>query len=68
MSQRSFLATLVIELMLPWGAFTQQHQFTIDTKPGAPIQPTMYGIFFEDINFGADYFDIKDFNEDGIGS
>ena len=22
-------------------------------KPGAEIQPTMYGIFFEDINFGA---------------
>ena len=30
---------------------------TIDinlAKPGAPIQPTMYGIFFEDINFAAD--------------
>ena len=24
------------------------------SKPGAPIQPTMYGIFFEDINFAAD--------------
>ena len=23
-------------------------------RPGAPISPTMYGIFFEDINFGAD--------------
>ena len=23
-------------------------------KPGAEIQPTMYGIFFEDINYGAD--------------
>ncbi len=23
-------------------------------KPGAPIQSTMYGLFFEDINFGAD--------------
>lgn len=23
-------------------------------RPGAPIQPTMYGIFFEDINFAAD--------------
>ena len=32
-----------------------QHQFTINAKKmGAPIQPTMYGIFFEDINFGAD--------------
>lgn len=35
------------------GAFAQQ--FTIQAnKLGAPIQPTMYGIFFEDINFGAD--------------
>ena len=32
-----------------------QHQFTVNAKKlGAPIQPTMYGIFFEDINFGAD--------------
>src|SRR5690554_6099341 len=23
-------------------------------KPGAVIHPTMYGLFFEDINFGAD--------------
>ncbi len=23
-------------------------------KPGAPVQPTMYGIFFEDINYAAD--------------
>ena len=28
---------------------------TVDLKHvGAPIQPTMYGIFFEDINFAAD--------------
>ena len=32
-----------------------QHEFTIQAKkPVAEIQPTMYGIFFEDINFGAD--------------
>lgn len=31
------------------------NEFVIRTnKPGAEIQPTMYGIFFEDINFGAD--------------
>ena len=23
-------------------------------KPGARVQPTMYGIFFEDINYAAD--------------
>ena len=35
--------------------FAQSHQFDINTsKVGAPIQPTMYGIFFEDINYAAD--------------
>ena len=28
--------------------------FSIDAQPVADIQPTMYGIFFEDINFAAD--------------
>ena len=33
----------------------QVNSFDIDLKKvGAPIQPTMYGIFFEDINFAAD--------------
>ena len=32
-----------------------QTKITIHTgKPGVQISPTMYGIFFEDINFGAD--------------
>ncbi len=32
-----------------------QRQLTVQAKKaGATIQPTMYGIFFEDINFGAD--------------
>lgn len=31
------------------------HQFDINTsKLGAKVQPTMYGIFFEDINYAAD--------------
>lgn len=31
------------------------NEFKVDVqKTGAPIQSTMYGIFFEDINFGAD--------------
>ena len=31
------------------------HQYVVQAnKPGAVIQPTMYGVFFEDINFGAD--------------
>ena len=33
----------------------QTNGFDIDMKKvGAPIQPTMYGIFFEDINYAAD--------------
>lgn len=46
--------SLAAAFLLPMGASAQQHQFTINAKPGAPIQSTMYGIFFEDINFGAD--------------
>lgn len=31
------------------------YNFQVDVnKVGAPIQPAMYGVFFEDINFGAD--------------
>jgi alpha-L-arabinofuranosidase len=33
----------------------QSHNISVDVKKlGAPIQKTMYGIFFEDINYGAD--------------
>lgn len=36
-------------------AAAAEHQFVVDAdNPVAPIQPTMYGIFFEDINFAAD--------------
>jgi len=36
--------------------FAQEvHRFDIDTQKSiATVQPTMYGVFFEDINFGAD--------------
>ncbi len=34
---------------------TQSHELVVNiSEPIAPIQPTMYGIFFEDINFAAD--------------
>ncbi|HLP05782.1 MAG TPA: alpha-L-arabinofuranosidase C-terminal domain-containing protein [Paludibacter sp.] len=34
---------------------SQDHNISVDVKkPGSPIQKTMYGIFFEDINYGAD--------------
>ena len=43
----AFLMTLV--------SFAQTSFIDINTKKlGAPIQPTMYGIFFEDINYAAD--------------
>ena len=36
-------------------AATAQNVMDVNTrKLGAPIQPTMYGIFFEDINYAAD--------------
>lgn len=36
-------------------SFAQTHVMDVNTgKKGAPIQNTMYGIFFEDINYGAD--------------
>lgn len=37
------------------GLFCQNYTFVVDAKkPGVEINPDMYGIFFEDINFGAD--------------
>ncbi len=46
---------LMAALALTTLTASAQHQFTINAKKmGAPVQPTMYGIFFEDINFGAD--------------
>ena len=51
---RTALATLSI--WLAWGA---QAEAPLDLtvrlqQPGAPVSPTMWGVFFEDINFGAD--------------
>ena len=47
-----FCATFLLAA-LP--SLAQENVITVNTKKvGAPIQPTMYGIFFEDINFAAD--------------
>ncbi len=49
------ITTLLLALLTLSGSVAAQRQLTVQTKKmGAPIQPTMYGIFFEDINFGAD--------------
>lgn len=41
-------------LFVATSGFAQHHFVVNANKIGAEIQPTMYGIFFEDINFGAD--------------
>ena len=44
-----------IALTISTSTAAQDNIITVQTqKPGAPIQPTMYGIFFEDINYAAD--------------
>ena len=51
---KSTLLSPLLALSLMASAVNAQHKLTVNTQPGAAIQPTMYGIFFEDINFGAD--------------
>ena len=54
MRKTNIFAALMLAAMTSLGA-SAQHQFAVlANKPGVEIQPTMYGIFFEDINFGAD--------------
>jgi alpha-L-arabinofuranosidase len=51
--QRTLFAALALSAGMTLGA--QTHELVIQTKKlGAEIQPTMYGLFFEDINYGAD--------------
>jgi len=47
---------IFVLMLLATSHFTfAQKEFTVDVKNvGAEIQPDMYGVFFEDINFGAD--------------
>ncbi|WP_434501831.1 alpha-L-arabinofuranosidase C-terminal domain-containing protein [Prevotella sp.] len=53
MRKNRLLSTMLLSALASISV-NAQHQFTVNTKPGAPVQSTMYGIFFEDINFGAD--------------
>ena len=47
--------TTMLLLAASLNAGAQTHVFDVNTKKlGAPVQPTMYGIFFEDINYAAD--------------
>lgn len=44
-----------IAMMAATSATAQDNTISVQTaKLGAPVQPTMYGIFFEDINYAAD--------------
>ncbi len=50
---------LLLLLIICFNQFVNAQQTSYELtlqadKPGAAIQPTMYGLFFEDINFGAD--------------
>ena len=53
MKKIKFLTALALAALMAGPAMAQR-QLSVDTRPGAAVQPTMYGIFFEDINFGAD--------------
>ena len=47
--------TTISLLAISLTAAAQIHVIDVNTKKlGAPIQPTMYGLFFEDINYAAD--------------
>ena len=47
--------TTMLLLAASLSAGAQTHVLDVNTKKlGAPVQPTMYGIFFEDINYAAD--------------
>ncbi len=54
MNSRSFFAALLSIAVASWTPLPAA-TVTVDVAhPGAPINPAMWGIFFEDINFGAD--------------
>jgi len=49
------LFVILSSVLLTYPLFAQTSEMVIKTnKPGAEIQPTMYGLFFEDINYAAD--------------
>ena len=53
MLKRTFLTAAGLMAALTLMAQTVRLDVNLK-KPGVPIQPTMYGIFFEDINYAAD--------------
>ena len=52
---KSFVLSILSIVLGTQLIFSQTHNIQVDLKKvGSPIQKTMYGIFFEDINYGAD--------------
>lgn len=52
MKAKSTLLALALSIL---GASAADNSAVLNVgKPGAEVQPTMYGVFFEDINYGAD--------------
>ena len=45
---------IMIFFLLGFNSFSQRKLTVIADKPIASVAPTMWGVFFEDINFGAD--------------
>src|SRR5271156_1998406 len=57
MRKRISLAVLLVLVSVHLSGEDQQNKAVISVDaahPGAAISPSMFGIFFEDINFGAD--------------
>ena len=53
--KKYFLIILLSCIYISSISAQQTYELVVNArKPGAEIQPTMYGLFFEDINFGAD--------------
>lgn len=55
MKKRIALIPALLACLLPLAAQSRGNYLVIDDRAdGIPVQPTMYGIFLEDINFAAD--------------
>ena len=55
MTKTKFSGLLILLLVVAQLTMAQTHNILVDFKKnGVEIQKTMYGIFFEDINYGAD--------------
>lgn len=55
MNNKRLLSCIIAASSLLGASYAQTHTFDVNTKKvEAKVQPTMYGIFFEDINYAAD--------------